>query len=370
MRIAVYGAGAVGGYLGAKLAEGGSDVTFIARGAHLEALRERGLTIVTPEGERSHHVVHAVGDPAEVGPVDAVLFLVKSYDTEEAAARLAPLLKADTAVLSLQNGIANEERIAAAIGPSHVLGGAVYILAAITEPGIVRSGKARIVIGELQPGPPTERVQRLVAAAQAGGIAAAIGPGHVLGGAVYILAAITEPGVVRSGKARIVIGEMQPGPPTERVQRLVAAAQAGGIAAEASSDVRVVKWEKYVLLVAFSAVTAATQLTIGDVRASKAASDMMRAVMTEAWQVGRALGIPLADDLVDRQHALVMAQKDSEATSLRHDLLTGHRMELDALQGTLRHLGRANGIATPWTDAAYAILEPWAIRNGATVTGA
>jgi 2-dehydropantoate 2-reductase len=304
LRVAVYGAGAVGGYLGAKLAEGGSDVTFIARGAHLEALRERGLTIVTPEGERSHHAVRAVGDPAEVGPVDAVLFLVKSYDTQEAAGRLAPLLKRDTAVLSLQNGIVNEERIAAAIGPEHVLGGAVYILAAITEPGVVRSGRARIVIGELQPGPPTDRVERLAAAARA-----------------------------------------------------------GGITAEASSDVRIVKWEKYVLLVAFSAVTAATQLTIGDVRASRAASDMMRAVMTEAWQVGRALGIPLADDLVDRQHALVMAQKDSEATSLRHDLLTGHRMELDALQGTLRHLGRANGIATPWTDAAYAILEPWAIRN-------
>jgi 2-dehydropantoate 2-reductase len=124
-----------------------------------------------------------------------------------------------------------------------------------------------------------------------------------------------------------------------------------------------VKWEKYVLLVGFSAVTAATQLTIGDVRASQAASDMMRAVMAEAWQVGRALGIPLAADLVDRQHALVLAQKDSEATSLRHDLVTGHRMELEALQGTLKRLGRATGTPTPWTDAAYAILEPWAIRN-------
>ena len=306
MKIAVYGAGAVGGYLGAKLADGGSEVTFIARGAHLDALRRDGLTIVTQEGERSTHRVHAVGDPAEVGPVDLVLFLVKSYDTEAAAARLAPLLKDDTAVLSLQNGIDNEARIASSIGP-----------------------------------------------------------GHVLGGAVYILAAITEPGVVRSGPARIVIGELEPGPPTERVLRFAAAATAGGIVAQPSADVRVVKWEKYVLLVAFSAVTAATQLTIGDVRASKAASDMMRAVMTEAWQVGRALGVPLADDLVDRQHALVLAQKDTEATSLRHDLLTGHRMELDALQGTLRRLGRETGTPTPWTDAAYAILEPWAIRNAA-----
>lgn len=304
MRVAVYGAGAVGGYLGAKLAEGGSDVTLIARGAHLDALRERGLTIVSPEGERSTHAVDATDDPAEIGPVDVVLFLVKSYDTEAAAARLAPLLHEGTAVLSLQNGIDNEERIAAAIGAQHVLGGAIYILAAVTEPGVIRSGRARIVVGELQPGPPTERVTRLVEAARA-----------------------------------------------------------GGIAAEGSSDVRIAKWEKYVLLVGFSAVTAATQLTIGDVRASSAASEMMRAIIAEAWQVGRALGIPLADDLVDRQHALVLAQKDTEATSLRHDLLTGHRMELDALQGTLRRLGRQAGVATPWTDAAYAILEPWAIRN-------
>jgi 2-dehydropantoate 2-reductase len=115
--------------------------------------------------------------------------------------------------------------------------------------------------------------------------------------------------------------------------------------------------------VAFSAVTAATQLTVGDIRGSEAASAMMRAIMAEAWTVGRALDIPLADDLVDRQHALVLAQKDDEGASLRHDLLTGHRMELEALQGTLRRLGRETGIATPWTDAAYAILQPWAIRN-------
>lgn len=310
MKVVVYGAGAVGGALGARFADGGADVTFIARGAHLEALQSRGLTLVTPEGERSTHVVRAVGDPREVGgPVDVVLFLVKSYDTDAAAARIGPLLHDDTAVLSLQNGVSNEERIAALVDPKQVLGGAVYILAAITEPGVVRTGKARIVVGELQPGPPSERVESIVAAARA-----------------------------------------------------------GGIAADASSDVRIVKWEKYVLLVGFSAVTAATQLTIGDVRASQASSEMMRSIMAEAWQVGRALGIPLADDLVDRQQALVLAQKDTEATSLRHDLITGHRMELDALQGTLRRLGRETGVATPWTDAAYAILEPWAIRNAARPT--
>jgi len=304
MRIAILGAGAVGCYVGAKLAAGGADVTLIARGAHLEALRRGGLTIVTQEGERSHHAVRAVGDPAEVGPVDTVLFLVKSYDTDDAARRLAPLIGPGTGVVSLQNGIDNEERIAAVIGAEHVLGGAAYILAAIVEPGVVRSGPARIVVGELQPGPPSERVVRLVEAAKA-----------------------------------------------------------GGLAAQASDDVRVLKWEKYVLLVAFSALSAATQLQLGDIRAASAATAMLREIMAEAWRVGRALGIPLADDLVDRQHALILSQKDTEGASLRHDLLTGHRMELEALQGALRRLGRQTGVPTPWTDAAYAILEPWAIRN-------
>lgn len=304
MRVAVMGAGAVGSYLGSRLAAGGAEVHLIARGAHLAAMREHGLTLVTPAGERSHVDVLATHDPAEIGPVDFVLFLVKSYDTESAARQLAPLLAPDTGVISLQNGIDNEARIASVIGASHVLGAATYILSAIEAPGVVRSGRARVVVGELEPGPPSARVERFVEIANA-----------------------------------------------------------GGIDATASDDVRRVKWDKYVLLVAFSAMTATTQLTVGDIRGSEAASAMLRAIMVEAWTVGRALGIPLDDDLVDRQHALVLAQKDDEASSLRHDLLTGHRMELEALQGTLRRLGRETGIATPWTDAAYAILQPWAIRN-------
>jgi 2-dehydropantoate 2-reductase len=300
------GAGGVGAYLGSRLAIGGADVHLIARGAHLAAMRHNGLTIVTPEGERSTVPVNATDDAAEIGVVDVVLFLVKSYDTDEAAGRLAPLIGDETMVISLQNGIENEARIAAAVGERHVAGGAAYILAAIEAPGVVRSNRARIVVGELVPGPPSPRIERFVQVAGA-----------------------------------------------------------GDIDARASDDVRRTKWEKYVLLVAFSAVTAATQLIVGDIRRSAAASEMLRAIMEEAWSVARALGVPLADDLVDRQHALVLAQADDEGTSLRHDLLIGHRMELDALQGTLRRLGREAGVATPWTDAAFAILEPWAIRNEA-----
>lgn len=308
MRIAVLGAGAVGSYLGSRLAAGGSDVHLIARGGHLAALRDRGLTLITPDGTTTTPV-QATDDPAEIGPVDYVLFMVKSYDTAAAASRLAPLMGQGTAVLSLQNGIDNEARIAAVVGEDHVISGSVYILSAIEEPGVVRSGPARIVLGELLPGPP--------------------GP---------------------------------------RVTRFVEAAQAGGITATPVADARLAKWEKYVLLVAFSAVSAGTQLPLGEIRRSPAAVAMLRAVMTEGWTVGRALGIPLADDLVERQANLVLSQADKEGTSLRHDLLTGHRMEVQALQGTLSRLGRETGVATPFTDAAYALLEPWAIRNEGAVS--
>lgn len=304
------GAGGVGGYLGSRLIEAGADVHLIARGAHLAAMRERGLTIVTQSGERSTIAVDASDDPTHIGQVDFVLFLVKSYDTEEAARRLGPLIGPETAVLSLQNGIDNEDTIAAVIGAEHVLGGAAYILSSIEAPGVVRSGPARLVVGELR------------------------------GGA-----------------------------PSERVHAFVELARAGGVHASASADVRRAKWEKYVLLVAFSAVTAATQLTLGDIRRSDAACAMLRAVMIEAWMVGRALGVDLAGDLVEHQFELVLAQQDTEAASLRHDLITGHRMELEALQGTLRRLGRETGVATPWTDAAYAILQPWALRNAASGSG-
>jgi 2-dehydropantoate 2-reductase len=304
MRVAIVGAGGVGGYLGSRLAAAGADVSYLARGAHLEALRDRGLTIVEPSGSSVTTEVRATGDEHEIGPVDLVVFTVKSYDTEAAAARLPPLIGEGTAVLSLQNGIDNEDRIAAVVGREHVLGGTAYILASIQAPGVIRSGSARIVVGELTPGPPTERVQEIVALARA-----------------------------------------------------------GGVGAEAAEDVRLAKWEKYVLLVAFSAVSAATQLPLGDIRRSAAAVEMLRAIAQEAWTVGRALGVPLRDGLVKERVALVLQQADDEGTSLRHDLLHGRRMEVEALQGTLSRLGRETSIPTPWTDAAFAILEPWAIRN-------
>jgi 2-dehydropantoate 2-reductase len=304
LRVAVIGAGGVGGYLGSRLTAGGADVSYVARGPHLAALRERGLTIVAADGASTTTPVLATAEPADIGPVELVVFTVKSYDTESAARTLPPLIGPETAVVSLQNGIDNEAKIGAIVGGEHVLGGAAYILASIQAPGVIRSGPARIVVGELVPGPPSERVRRIVAAATAGGVGAA-----------------------------------------------------------AAEDVRVAKWEKYVLLVAFAAVSAGTQLPLGDIRRSEAAVAMLRAIATEAWTVGRALGVPLRDGLVEERVSLVLQQADDEGTSLRHDLLHGRRMEVEALQGTLSRLGRETGVPTPWTDAAYAVLQPWALRN-------
>lgn len=304
LRVAVFGAGAIGTYYGARLSDGGADVSLIARGRQLDALRERGLTIAEPEGERTYRLV-ATGDPATVGPVDVVLFTVKSYDTTEAAGRLGPLLQEGTAVVSLQNGIDNEDRIAAAIGRQHVIGGAAYILASVREPGVVEAG----------------------------------------------------------GPRGIVIGELDAGPPSERIRAIVDAGDRAGLSVRAAEDIRIALWEKYTLLVAFSAMTGTVRLPIGAIRGSPAATAMLRGLMTEVWSVGRAIGVPIADDLVDRQMSLLLAQDATGTTSLYHDLVGGHRMELEALQGTAIRLGREHGVATPNLDAAYAILQPWAIRN-------
>jgi 2-dehydropantoate 2-reductase len=304
MRIAVFGAGGVGGYYGSRLAAGGADVHLLARGAHLAEIQRSGLHIEGPEGRTSHRLP-ATDDPAEIGPVDVVLFCVKSYDTEAAAARLSSLVGPDTAVVSLQNGIDNEDRIGAVIGDRHVVGGTTRISAAIVRPGVVAAG----------------------------------------------------------GPLRIVLGEPPDGAVRDTFAALVELARGVALEIEVVADVRRAKWEKYTILVAFSAMTAAVRLPIGAVLASPAATAMLRSIATEAWTVGRALGVDLDDDLVDRHLEFLAAGDPDGSSSLQHDLSTGHRMEVEALQGTLVRLGTQTGVATPAAAAAYAILQPWAIRN-------
>jgi 2-dehydropantoate 2-reductase len=307
MKIAVMGAGGIGGYFGARLAQGGHDVHFVARGAHLAAIRAAGLRVRSVRGdfELPPERVDVTDDPSVIGPCEVVLFAVKSYDTVAAAGQLDPLLAAGTAVISLQNGIDNEAKLAARIGDDHVVGGAAFIFAGIAAPGVIRDsgGPARIVFGELD-GEPTARLETFLVACTESGIEAAIAP-----------------------------------------------------------DIRAALWSKWAFICAQAGVTAASQLPLGEIRTSPAAWGLFEQVVTEAWRIGRAEGVPLPDDMVE-QHMRFAAGLEPEArSSLYDDLAAGRRMELDALLGELARRADLNRVPAPAASALYAVLEPWARRG-------
>jgi 2-dehydropantoate 2-reductase len=301
MRLLVAGAGGVGGYFGAKLARAGTRVVVLARGAHLEAIRARGLTVrSTLEGEWTVPV-EAVADARGLPPVDAVLLCVKSFDTETATDALRPAAGPDTGVLSLQNGVDNEAKIDARLGPGHALGGAAYVFATIERPGVI---------------------------------------GHRFGG-------------------RVVFGELD-GVPRPRTERLRDAFQAAGIPVEVVADIRRVLWEKYVFICAQAGMTALARCPIGAVRTTPATWRMYRRIVEEVAALARASGVALADDVVDRVVEAGAAVAPEAYSSLHHDLVEGRRLELEALHGHAARLGGRLGVPTPMVDAVYAALAPHA----------
>lgn len=304
MKIAVFGAGGVGGYFGGHLAKGGADVHLVARGAHLEALRNNGLRVVSDNGNL-HLLLPATDRPEEVGPVDLVLFAVKSTDTVEAANNLGPLLGEETAVVSLQNGVDNEERLARILGEERVIAGVAYILATISEPGVIEHQ------GQL---------------------------------------------------ARLVFGEWN-GETTERLARLLEACRAGGIDAEITRSIRGELWRKFAMICATAGMTAAVRLPIGEIRSSKAAFDLYQRIVREVLDVAAAEGVELPLDTAGRLAAVARSVPGHWYTSLHYDLTHGKPMELDALHGEVLRRARAHGIETPMCEAIFGILEPWAIRN-------
>jgi 2-dehydropantoate 2-reductase len=301
MRIAVVGAGGTGGYFGGLVARAGQDVTFIARGAHLEALRVRGLTVESKLAGTFTVPVQATDAPTEVAPVDLILFCVKTYDTDTAAESIRPLIRPDTMLLSLQNGIDNEERIARAAGYTSRLGAVAYVVSAIKAPGVVAqtAGPGKIILGELS------------------------------GGA----------------SAR-----------TERLRDLL---QRAGIAAEVHPDIRVVLWQKFLFICAFSGVTAATRLPIGTILADSVTSALFRGKVEEVEAVARADGIDLPADCVEQALATAAAVEPWGRGSLYHDLAVGRRLELESLNGEVVRRGREHGIETPLNFAIYAALRPY-----------
>ena len=306
MRIAVIGAGGIGGYYGAKLALAGNDVTFVARGAHLDAIRRHGLRIEHPDAPMHVADAKATDDPASVGPVDIAMCCTKLWDVEPAAPTFRPLVAAGGIVIPFQNGIDAPDMLRNALGRDHVAGGIAYIGASIASPGVVKvvSPLNRLRIGTF-----------------------------------------------------FGIGE-------HRVNAFAGAGKAAGINVEVVDDIRRALWEKFAMFSAMSGCTALARQSIGVIRSDPDLREMYANAVREAVVVGRAEGVMLGDDYVDRQLAFADALNPAMKASMANDLIAGHRLELPWLSGAVVRLGRQHGVPTPIHDTIYAALKPYA--NGTT----
>jgi 2-dehydropantoate 2-reductase len=303
MRIAVIGAGGIGGYFGGRLAQAGADVHLVARGANLAALRAHGLRVRSIGGDFAPPV-SVTDDPATIGPCDHVLLCVKAFDTEAVAPSLRPLLHDNTAVVSLQNGVDNEDRLARVLGAGHVMGGAAYIFAELVEPGVV---------------------------AHTG----------------------FEP--------RIAFGELD-GSASERATRLLEACDKAGFAAELSPNIRGVLWAKFAFICAMG-LTAAVRLPIGEIRATAASWAAFQRMVDEVCTVAETEGVTLPPNLRQQIAAAAQGLDPGGYSSLHNDLVAGRRMELEALHGAVVRHAAEHGVPVPATAAVHAVLAPWAARN-------
>ena len=309
MRFAILGSGAVGGYYGARLARAGHDVTFVARGAHLQAMRERGLEIKSPALGDFVVQTRAEEDTRRVGPVDVVILAVKAYDNATALPALPPMLGPDAVVLTLQNGVDSAAEIAAAIGEGPVLGGTTYIATELAAPGVVvQTGThRRIVFGE-------------------------------------------------------VFGELPR--MTPRVRRIQEAMSGADIQVEAAADGRVAIWEKFILLAALAGFTGAARLPIGPLWADPFVRERLLDGCREIDRLARAEGVPVAPDRIAQIEAYVTALPGTMRSSLLIDLSQSKRIEVEALQGAIVRRAARAGVPVPIMSTLYAVLKPWASPRG------
>ncbi|MBF0560419.1 MAG: 2-dehydropantoate 2-reductase [Alphaproteobacteria bacterium] len=299
MRIAIYGTGGVGGYYGARLAQAGEEVHFIARGTHLEAIRNLGLRLKSKNGDIHINPANATDDPSTIGPVDVVMVTVKLYDAESAATSCKALLGPDTAVIPFQNGVTAVETFVQAVGKENVLGGATYMISEIAEPGMI---------------------------------------------------------VHKGTNARLIFGELD-GHPSPRATAFKAACDRAGIDAVLSDRIEAEIWTKFSFLAAFSGMTALTRKTIGPIRSDPDTRALFRAAVEEVCAVAKAKGVALRDDQVDRNMKQADSLMEGMASSMFHDLNRGKRLELPWLSGAVVRLGRETGVATPTHDMIYAALK-------------
>ncbi len=300
MKILIAGSGGVGGYYGGLLAQSGNDVTFLARGEHLRAIRERGLQIKSVHGDFTIFPAQATDTPAEVGPVDLILFCTKTYDTENVAEALRPCVGANTAIISLQNGVDAAERIGAILGMEHVLGGATWISSAVEAPGVIRqfSQFRRIVFGELD------------------------------------------------------------GSITPRAQTIYQTLSATGATVELSENILSVLWTKFVFIAAVSGISSLTRLEMGEFRHVPETRALITALMREVEALARVQNIALDADVVEKSLAFVDAAAPNIKSSMQRDVESGRRTELESMIGVICRKGREWNVPTPVADFVYAALLP------------
>ncbi len=300
MRIAVMGAGGVGGYFGGRLAQAGHEVSFVARGKHLDAIRTKGLTLKSPLGDAVIRV-RAAEDPAELAITDVVLFAVKLWDTESAAERIRPLMEKGGVVIPFQNGVESIERVGKLLGPERVMGGAAYIAGRIGEPGVI----------------------------------------------------------VQTGQmARLRFGPVLPAQ-KKSAETFLAACKEAKIDAELTDDIVRVLWEKFVLLVALSATTTVTRKPVGVVRADPDTRWLLETCMREVWTLGRKRGVKLADDFVEQTLKFADGLPQEMKASMLGDLEAGGRLEAPWLSGAVARMSHEAGIEAPANRAVYAALKPY-----------
>jgi 2-dehydropantoate 2-reductase len=309
MKFAILGSGAVGGYYGARLARAGHDVTFIARGAHLAAIRDRGLEVRSPA--LGDFVVRAPAeeDPARVGTVDVVILAVKAYDNDAALPMVAPMLGPATSILTLQNGVDSVSELAERYGEPSVIGGTTYVATSIVAPGVIEQNG-------------THR--------------------------------------------RVVIGEVFGSPPrlSDRVRAIRDAMAGADIQAEAVDDGRVPIWEKFIFLVSLAGFTGAARQPIGPLWADDHIRAQFLDGCREVERLARAEGVSVAADTIERIGGYVAKIPGSMRSSLLIDLSMGKRIEVEALQGSVVRRAARAGVPAPIMSTLYAVLKPWAHPAG------
>lgn len=300
MKILIMGTGGVGGYYGGLLAQQGNEVTFISRGAHLYAIRHEGLKVKSVHGDFIVAPADAIEDPSKLDPMDLVLFCVKTYNTDEAAEAIHPVVGPQTAVLSLQNGIDAAERIGKVVGMEHVVGGTTWLSSAVEAPGVIKqvSQFRRIVLGEL-------------------------------------------------GGGR-----------SERVQSIYEALKQTGITVEVSEDIRKILWTKFVFIASASSLGSLTRLPIGEYRSIPEARNLVSSIMREVEALARAQGVQLDSDVIQKSLDFVDNAAPHIKPSMQLDVENGRRTELESMVGVIGRKGRELGVPTPAADFVYAALLP------------